>query len=255
MAGAPAGPGPVALLLLTDGRFPSGGHAYSAGMEQAVYWGDVADLAGAEAFAAGRTATSSTVAAQVAAAAAVVATDAAPGEARLLLDALDGEVDARLASAAGREVSRQQGRRWLRTVRGVWPEVLAGAWSGDGSATDPLAGRHGWVVTGAVAGRLGLSAADAATVTLYELVGTPLWSAVRLLGLDPVAAASVVARLVAGEEPAARHAAVEAAARTVADLAGTGRTVDWSWVSWATAPLSDLASEAHLRREERLFAS
>ena len=35
------------LMLLADGRFPSGGHAYSAGMEQAITWGDVRDLAGA----------------------------------------------------------------------------------------------------------------------------------------------------------------------------------------------------------------
>ena len=39
----------AALLLLADGRFPAGGHAYSAGVEAAVAVGDVVDVADARA--------------------------------------------------------------------------------------------------------------------------------------------------------------------------------------------------------------
>ncbi|HEX7444189.1 MAG TPA: hypothetical protein VF320_09895, partial [Acidimicrobiales bacterium] len=90
---------------------------------------------------------------------------------------------------------------------------------------------------------------------LDELVGTPMWAAVRLLGLDPVATAGAVARLVAGHEPSVRRLAVTAARETSLRLSAPGRPVDWSWISWSTAPMSDLAAEAHQRRGERLFAS
>ena len=245
------------LIMLTDGRFPSGGHAYSAGMEQAVTWGDVVDLATAEAFAIGRATTSSMAAAQVTAAAATVVATASSDLAKTgdLLDSLDAETDARMASAPARQVSRQQGRRWLRAVRGVWPEPLARLSRPGPAGRDMMGGRHGWVVVGAATGLLGVGPADAATVALYELVGTPMWAAVRLLGLDPVATAGAVARLVAGHEPSVRRLAVTASRETSLRLSVPGRPVDWSWISWSTAPMSDLAAEAHQRREERLFAS
>jgi urease accessory protein len=246
----------AAVIMLTDSRFPSGGHAYSAGMEQAVTWGDVVDLVTAEAFAIGRAATSSMAAAQVAAAATVVATAssdlATTGD---LLDGLDAELDARMASSAARQVSRQQGRRWLRAVRAVWPEPLAQLSRPGPTGRDVLDDRHGWVVMGAATGLLGVGPVDAATVALYDLAGTPMWAAVRLLGLDPVATAGVVARLVAGYEPSVRRLAVTAARETALRLSASGQPIDWSWISWSTAPMSDLAAEAHLRREERLFAS
>ena len=45
------------MLLLADGRFPAGGHAYSAGTESAVRYGDVTDLASLERYLRGRLAT------------------------------------------------------------------------------------------------------------------------------------------------------------------------------------------------------
>ena len=45
------------VLLLADGRFPAGGHAYSAGVESAVDVGDVRDLATLERYLDGRLAT------------------------------------------------------------------------------------------------------------------------------------------------------------------------------------------------------
>ena len=44
----------AALLLLADGRFPSGGHAHSCGMEEAVADGRVRDLSTLDGFLRGR---------------------------------------------------------------------------------------------------------------------------------------------------------------------------------------------------------
>ena len=49
------------LMLLIDGRFPAGGHAYSAGVEAAVSIGDVVDVASLERYLHGRLATSGRV--------------------------------------------------------------------------------------------------------------------------------------------------------------------------------------------------
>ena len=38
----------AALLMLVDGRFPAGGHAYSAGTEAAIALGDITDSASLE---------------------------------------------------------------------------------------------------------------------------------------------------------------------------------------------------------------
>ncbi len=246
------------LMLLADGRFPSGGHAYSAGMEQAITWGDVRDLAGAEEFLAGRVETLGPMAAQVAAAGNVAAHGAAKAVApagrqsgRTLgedLDLLDEAVDARLASASARSVSREQGHRWLRAVRAAWP-----AWVPSASYV-VLDGRHGWVVLGAVGAAVGLVPSDVARVALYDLVSAPLWAAVRLLGLDPFAALEVLVGVLARADPLASSSAA-AAANGAAGTGGTGGTGGTEWISWLAAPLSELAAEAHLQREERLFAS
>jgi urease accessory protein len=59
----------VAALLLSDSRFPAGGHAHSGGVEPAVTAGTVTDLASLEAFLRGRLRTAGLVAAGLAAAA------------------------------------------------------------------------------------------------------------------------------------------------------------------------------------------
>ncbi|HUF99188.1 MAG TPA: hypothetical protein VMM60_13745, partial [Ilumatobacter sp.] len=46
------------LLILADGRFPSGGHAYSAGVESAVRRGAIVDAASLERYLFARLATS-----------------------------------------------------------------------------------------------------------------------------------------------------------------------------------------------------
>ena len=63
------------LLLLADGRFPAGGHAYSAGVEAAVRYGDVVDEATLERYLAARLATTGVTEAAFAVAASVAGTD------------------------------------------------------------------------------------------------------------------------------------------------------------------------------------
>src|SRR6202142_693519 len=65
----PGGVVSVAALLLSDSRFPAGGHAHSGGVEPAVTAGTVSDLASLEAFLRGRLRTAGLVAPGLAAAA------------------------------------------------------------------------------------------------------------------------------------------------------------------------------------------
>lgn len=231
-------------MLLCDGRFPSGSYACSAGMECSVSWGDVVDLAGVRDHLAGRIATAGIMAAQVVAATSRLA-GAEPANRAAGLRALDAAVDARLASAATREISRRQGHRWLRAANAAWPEPLAGT-------SHLLAGRHFWVVLGAATAALGVEPEDAARVAAYDLVSTPLWAAVRLLGLDPFESANVLASTLAHADAEIRAVAAEAvgaAGPLCSGIAGT------EWISSIVAPLSDLAAQAHLEQERRLFVS
>ena len=108
----------VAALLLGDGRFPSGGHAHSGGLEPLVEGGLIAGLDDLGQFLEGRLATAGCVAAAVAAAAC-----AGNGS----WAALQAEADARIASPALRKASRSQGRQLLRAARAIWNRPGPGA--------------------------------------------------------------------------------------------------------------------------------
>ena len=139
----------VAALLLSDSRFPAGGHAHSGGVEPAVTAGTVSDLGSLEVFLRGRLRTAGLVAAGLAAAACARAamrsgagacrrTGRAPAgrtQARMglgptvrsihgfdLWGELDAEADARTPSPAQRAASRRQGRALLRAARVAWPD-------------------------------------------------------------------------------------------------------------------------------------
>jgi urease accessory protein len=145
----------VPALLLSDSRFPAGGHAHSGGVEPAVTAGTVSDLASLDAFLRGRLRTAGLVAAGLAAAACMRAgrtasattaeTDVAavpgpdrpiglgagpgngdqrvvPGEGFDFWDEIDAEADARTPSQAQRGASRRQGRALLRAARVAWPD-------------------------------------------------------------------------------------------------------------------------------------
>ena len=222
----------VSALLLSDSRFPAGGHAHSGGVEPAVTAGIVIDLESLEAFLRGRLRTAGLAAAGLVAAACMRA-GAEPW------DVLDAEADARMPSPAQRGASRRQGRALLRAARVAWPDdgALAGLASGE-----YWGGPHHAVVLGAAAAAAGCGAGDAARIAAYQSVAGPASAAVRLLALDPMRATAVLARLARDIDQIAERAAA-AAAGPLEEL------------PCPSAPALDLLAEAHIRAEVRLFES
>lgn len=232
----------LASLVLSDARFPGGGHVHSGGLEEAADRGLVADVASLHAFLRGRLHTAGRVAACAAAAAADLAAgpaaDLAAGSGAGWAE-LDAALDARTPSAAQREASRSQGRASLRAVRSAWPSA----------ALDALVAVHRRphhpLLVGVVVGAAGEPPAAAARCVGYLAVSGPASAAVRLLGLDPFAVNTAVVAL--GDE-------LEALAAEAAGLAG-GDPAD---LPAPGAPLLDLMAESHVhhhRERVRLFAS
>jgi urease accessory protein len=288
----------VAALLLSDSRFPAGGHAHSGGVEPAVTAGTVSDLASLEAFLRGRLRTAGLVAAGLAAAACTRAGHTAsataaqvdvaavpgadrpiggdsgpgdrdqrvvPGDSFDFWDELDAEADARTPSPAQRGASRRQGRALLRASLVAWPDDdgLAGlaasgsagaagggagaagggaGAAGGGAGAKYRGGAHHAVVLGVAAAAAGCDAGDAARIAAYQSVAGPASAAVRLLALDPMRTAAVLARLA----PDIDH---------VAELAAAAADGPLDELPCPSAPALDLLAEAHIRAEVRLFES
>jgi len=226
----------AALLLLADGRFPSGTYAHSGGVEEAVADGRVRDLATLEAFLVGRLWTVGRSDAAITAAAWAEAGAAAPR-----WRALDAEAAARCPSAVLRRASRSMGRSLVRGASTAWP----GPWWAPLRAATPD-GPLAPVALGAAARAAGTDREDAALAAAHGAVATPAAAAVRLLGLDPLAVAAVSAALAADVDAVASGAVASGAA------CGEER---WDALPAATAPLTDVGAERHARREVRLFAS
>jgi urease accessory protein len=221
----------AALLLLADGRFPAGAHAHSGGVEEAVADGRVRDLEALGRFLVGRLWTVGRTDAGIAAAAWVEAGTAAPRWC-----ALDDEAAARSASAVVRRASRAMGRALLRAAEASWP----GDWA-RGVRTAVPRGPLQPVALGAAARAAGVTREDAALVAAQSSVAGPAAAAVRLLGLDPLEVAALLARLAGDVEDVA------------ASTASTGG--DWHTLPAGAAPLIDVGAEHHASREVRLFAS
>ncbi|ALG06074.1 urease accessory protein UreF [Kibdelosporangium phytohabitans] len=216
-------------LVLSDSRFPGGGHVHSGGLEEAAARGLVTDIPSLGLFLAGRLRTAGELAA-IFAAAAVKHHD---------WSTLDEELDARTPSPAQRGASRAQGRATLRAGRGAWPSPVLDA------LVRATPRPHHAIVVGALTAIAGGSSADAALTAAYLSVSGPSSAAIRLLGLDPFAANAEVTRLSDAMRAVAERA-VLAADLPPEDLPGPG------------APGLDLLAEAHLRHhkeEVRLFAS
>lgn len=214
-----------ALLLLADGRFPSGGHAHSAGMEAAAALEGVRDLDALREFLAGRLATAGAVAAAFAATACARIGRDEPGVVATLSD----EFACRTPSVALRDASRRLGRQLLRAGRAIWPHPRLDAIAA--AREEP----YQPLVFGALAAAAGLGAAHDALVT-------PATAAVRLLGLDPFAVHATVARF--GQQVTA-----------IAEAgAGHAETDPADLPSYAS-PMLDISAERHATWEVRLFAS
>ncbi|MEV5574171.1 urease accessory UreF family protein [Spirillospora sp. NPDC052269] len=221
----------VSLLILGDGRFPSGGHAHSGGAEAAIAAGRVRDATTLQAFCQGRLHTTGLVAAALAAGAAT-GYDPLP---------LDEAADARTPSPALRKVARKLGRQLMRAVRTTWPAPEL-----DDLAAARPAGAHQPVVLGVAARAAALTPHDAAQAAAYDSVCGPVTAAIRLLGLDPFQATAVIARLSDDME----HVAAQAAGHA-ARLPSEG--VDA--LPAASAPLLEITAEQHAAWPVRLFAS
>lgn len=216
----------VALLLLTDSRFPAGAHAHSSGLEAAVRADQVTGIEELESFLRGRLATAGPVTAAFAAAA-FLADDAGT------LRDLDAELDARTPSPALRLVSRRQGRALVRAARATWPAPHY----------DRLPeGPHHPVALGVTGAAAGLTVEQTALAAAYGVVTVPAGAAVRLLGLDPYQVQHLLARL-AGACATVTSSAVAAAGKAPAELPAH------------IAPLADISAELHATWEVRLFAS
>jgi urease accessory protein len=215
------------LLILADGRFPSGGHAHSGGLEAAVVRQRVHDLAGLRAFLTGRLHTAGLVGAAFTAAAC-----ARPAA----MDELDEELDARTPSPALRLASRRQGRSLSRAAAVVWPGPFVA------QAGTYRKGLHQPVALGVVAAAAGCTPAEGAWISAYHAVSGPASAAVRLLGLDPYQVHGLLAELGDQCDTVARQA-TEAARGPAADLPA------------ASSPLLDVSAEDHASWEVRLFAS
>jgi urease accessory protein len=213
----------VNLLLLTDGRFPAGGHAHSGGIEAAVMAGRVTGADTLAVFLAGRLTTAGRVAAGLAAAAASGTHD---------LVRLDAEAGARIPSPALRAASRTQGRQLLRTARAVL----------DGVPADPDELHHPVAMGVVCAATPGLGPVDAARWAAYDAISGPASAAVRLLGLDPFRVWGIVGALLAEAEEIAHQAAA-------------GAHGPLSQLPACSAPLLDIGAEQHAVSEVRLFAS
>ena len=228
------------LLTLADSRLPAGGHAHSAGAEQAVTERVVTDLATLALFLRRRLATSGTVAAALsvrAAVAAAAAVGAAPAASALdraahVLAGLEDEADARMPLAATRAASRAQGRGLLRVGRAAWPSAV---W-------DLLPRAPHQAVALGVAGALGGAAGPGvAVVAAYQSLVAPATAAQRLLGLDPVAVTSLLVSMTGAVHAVADAAAADAAAGVALPL--------------ESDVLAELLTAGHTPRKDKLFAS
>ncbi|MGM0699501.1 MAG: urease accessory protein UreF [Actinomycetota bacterium] len=246
-----------ALLVLADGRLPTGGYAHSAGLEQAIRQGWVTDIAGLRDFLHGRLHTTGLMNAAFAVAAwnAVdesILAEAAPARssnaestsastsgtasttstAEALLD-LNAELIARTPSPALRRIGAWLGTLMLRSMRSIHPHPLLETLPKD--LQQPLVyGAVGWV--------LGLSDADTAATILHEAVTGPATAAVKLMHIDPFQAHGAIIDLAADLDEAAERAT---------DF-GRG---DPAEIPALSAPLSDFAAELHEGDNVRLFAS
>lgn len=223
----------AALLTLADARLPTGGHAHSGGVEQAILAGFVTDAGSLADFLDRRLHTAGPVAAALAAAAC-----RAVESADRLAD-LDAEAVARTPSPALRSASRALGRGLTRLGRRAWPHP---AW--DGLPDSP----HHSIALGVAAATAGLNPVSAAHVAAYLTISGPATAAQRLLSLDPLIVAAMTAGLCAAVDAVADRAAHD-------DDGPRSAATALSALCALSDPWFDLLAETHASRKDRLFAS
>jgi len=219
--------GGLMSLLLADGRFPAGGYAHSGGLEAACKEG----LTGGELAAYARARLHAVAAPECALA--VAASRETELDALLLLDE---EAAARVPSPALRAVSQRLGAQLLRTALVAWPETALPHAYRAASTSTPRP-----VAFGVVARAAGLDELELAHVFLYDDAATVAAAAVKLMPVDVLSTTRVLVEL----EEDLEQLALEAVSIDVPPRE----------LPSAFAPLLELRSLAHGRREGRLFAS
>ncbi len=214
-------------LLLADGRFPAGGYAHSGGLEQACHDGLTADEVAAYL----RARLHAVAAPECALAVAAGRETEVDG---LLL--LDDEAAARVPSPVLRAVSQRLGSQLLRTASVVWPDARMPRAYRAASTSTPRP-----VAFGVVARAAGLDELELARGFLYDDATMVTAAASKLLPVDVL---SMTRLLVELEEDIERLA-----------LAAVSLNLPPRELPSAFAPLLELRSLAHGRREGRLFAS
>lgn len=228
----------AALLLLVDGRFPAGGHAYSAGAEAAVTVGDIRDRPTLERYLQGRLATTGRVDAAFAANSCQRFAVDGPSDDGFEASAaeLDDEYSARIPSPYLRETSRKLGRQLLRASTAVWTSP------GLDAVSMTAGGPHQAIALGAVVAAAGGQADDAAALSLHHLTAAVTSAAIRLLGLDPISLAVVQER--AGRQcDAYRTSATQWASAAPAELPAWGGS------------LTEILGERHGSLDTRMFVA
>ena len=218
---------PYAVLLLADGRLPTGAHTQSAGVEPAFAHGMRLDQV--PDYVRVRLCTVT----EVEAAAAVVARHrwlTQPMERIPAMAKIDAAWRVRTLSDVLRTASDSLGRSYLRTARAVWD-------------LDPRQHANGgvWcrpVVLGATAAEAGLSAEELARLVGFEDVQTVIAAALKLQPFDPSQAVAWAAQA----EPE-----VEQLVDRVAGLTGTDQIPAYG------APLIEEWGQRHFHAERRLF--
>lgn len=217
------------LMLLADGRLPSGGHAVGGGVEWAVRHDDFTDHTVLESWLKARLDTIGRVEAAFAVAAAHGSTP---------LPMLDAELTARIAGPRAREISRQTGRQLLRAVRRIWSDArldeLAAVHFPDGP--------HYAVAFGRAAAVADADPSMTATLVLHHHVASVTTAVVRLLAEDPIELAALQARVAAHVDHVAR-------------AADTWATVPASELPSHAMPLAEVLAEDHGTWTSRLFVA
>lgn len=209
-------------LLLADARLPSGGHAFSAGVEPALQGGlDPRDI---PAFLRARTRTTTVVDAATAVVARHVALEGGP------LGPVERAWAARTPSAAARHATRELGRGLLRLARSVWPESTVV------SAVASLAPRP--IVLGAIAAHAGLDAEALVRLAVYDDAACAVAALLKLEPGDPLDGVRLVLDACAGVDPLVPH---------LADLTLPDA------IPAASAPQTEAWTEAHAASNRRLF--
>lgn len=212
-------------LLLADARLPSGGHAFSAGVEPAIQGGLSRDDVGAFLRARARTTT------LVDAATAVVARRAALNGASYA--PVERAWAARTPSRAARTASTDLGRGLLRLAQRLWPQSAAIAALTDGAATPPRP-----IVLGAIAAHAGLDAETLVRVAVYDDMAGGVAALLKLEPGDPVDGVRLVIDACAAVDPLISQLAALDSPEAIAA---------------ASAPQAEAWTEAHAITNRRLF--